>query len=141
MFIQVTMLICCQRVAKPRIDAFYRNKLALGEYYLNNIMTPDIKRLEMRIDAGAATAIGQFIGLSEGDLTGSKRCSVPRLRIWKRAEKGGFGAGDGDRTHGPLLGKIRDARSGLIVPENRIFGLCWPFVSGRRACVLTCVNL
>ena len=36
MFIQVTMLICCQRVAKPLIDAFYRVYIALMNliYYM-----------------------------------------------------------------------------------------------------------
>jgi alkylation response protein AidB-like acyl-CoA dehydrogenase len=33
---------------------FYSTKINLGEYYLNRVMSPDVKRLEMRIDAGGA---------------------------------------------------------------------------------------
>jgi len=36
---------------------FYQEKLDLGEYYMNRIMAPEIKKLEMRIEAGAATVV------------------------------------------------------------------------------------
>lgn len=35
--------------------AFYKTKLELGEYYMQRIMLPEMKRLEMRIEAGAMT--------------------------------------------------------------------------------------
>ena len=49
--------------AKQRLDEgatgnqaeFYNTKLTLGEYYLNKVMMPDIKRAEMRMEAGTAT--------------------------------------------------------------------------------------
>jgi len=36
---------------------FYQDKLELGEYYMKRVMSPEIKKLEMRIEATAATAI------------------------------------------------------------------------------------
>jgi alkylation response protein AidB-like acyl-CoA dehydrogenase len=36
---------------------FYQDKLDLGEHYMERIMMPDIKKLEMRIEAGATTAV------------------------------------------------------------------------------------
>lgn len=43
--------------AKGKTAEFYEHKLELGEYYLNRIMMPEIKKLEMRIEAGSATAV------------------------------------------------------------------------------------
>ena len=43
--------------AEGKRAAFYQEKLELGDYYLNRVMMPEIKKLEMRVEAGAATAI------------------------------------------------------------------------------------
>jgi alkylation response protein AidB-like acyl-CoA dehydrogenase len=42
--------------ASDKETDFYKNKIELGNYYLNNVMTPEIKKLEARIDAGASLA-------------------------------------------------------------------------------------
>jgi alkylation response protein AidB-like acyl-CoA dehydrogenase len=45
--------------ADPSAKEFCENKLQLGDVYMKRIMMPEVKRLEMRINTGAAT-IGKF---------------------------------------------------------------------------------
>jgi alkylation response protein AidB-like acyl-CoA dehydrogenase len=51
--------------ADPGAKAFCENKMQLGDVYMKRIMTPEVKHLEMRINAGAGS-IGKF---SNDDLT------------------------------------------------------------------------
>ncbi len=57
--------------ASGAIAGFYEDKLTLGDYYLNNVMTPIVKKLEMRIEAGAPNS--STSSLSPDSATGVAR--------------------------------------------------------------------
>jgi alkylation response protein AidB-like acyl-CoA dehydrogenase len=68
---------------------FYNSKIELGDYYLNNVMTPEIKKLEARIDAGASIASkvdsdkllpGEEIGI--GTQANKSQSNKPFLKRW-----------------------------------------------------------